>query len=162
VPLLAIGYGIWGVTHDWHLGVDSAVYRAGSLTLLHGQPLYDTMELSTEPQWAKLPFTYPPAAALIFVPLALLPVQLAWTLITLVFLGRLFVTGRRMDALRGLGTFLLLQGLMFAIAPHDASGYWTATLPDTGRIGPVHWAGNQSLNGLLNRATQLAPWASHA
>ena len=257
VPLLAIGYGIWGVTHDWHLGVDSAVYRAGSLTLLHGQPLYDTMELSTEPQWAKLPFTYPPAAALIFVPLALLPVQLAWTLITLVsiaamalsiriaigtlplpsadgprwwasparstivfflvffalepvwrtiflgqinlilmalvmldilvigargsrwggvlvgvaaavkltplvFLGHLFVTGRRMDALRGLGTFLLLQGLMFAIAPHDASRYWTATLPDTGRIGPVHWAGNQSLNGLLNRATQLAPWASHA
>ncbi|MEU7786063.1 glycosyltransferase 87 family protein [Amycolatopsis sp. NPDC049159] len=257
IPLVAIGYGIYGWQHDWVLGVDSAVYRAGALTLLHGDSLYDANTLPNEPWWALLPFTYPPTAALIFVPLAAFPTQISWGLITavslgamalsiriaigalprpsadgprwwasparstivfflvflglepvwrtiflgqinlilmamilldmlvigargsrwggvlvgvaaaikltpLVFLGHLFVTGRRMDAIRGFATFLLLQGLMFLINSHDAAKYWTVTLPDTGRIGPVHWAGNQSLNALMNRATDLAPWASKA
>ncbi|MET8851425.1 glycosyltransferase 87 family protein [Amycolatopsis sp. NPDC004625] len=257
IPLVAIGYGIYGWQHDWVLGVDSAVYRAGALTLLHGDSLYDANTLPNEPWWALLPFTYPPTAALIFVPLAAFPTQISWGLITavslgamalsiriaigalprppadgprwwasparstivfflvflglepvwrtiflgqinlilmamilldmlvigargsrwggvlvgvaaaikltpLVFLGHLFITGRRKDALRGLATFVLLQGLMFLINAHDAAKYWTVTLPDTGRIGPVHWAGNQSLNALMNRATDLAPWASKA
>ncbi|MGW3998586.1 glycosyltransferase 87 family protein [Amycolatopsis sp. NPDC004772] len=257
IPLVAIGYGIYGWQHDWVLGVDSAVYRAGALTLLHGDSLYDANTLPNEPWWALLPFTYPPTAALIFVPLAAFPTQISWGLITavslgamalsirtaigalprpaadgprwwasparstivfflvflglepvwrtiflgqinlilmamilldmlvigargsrwggvlvgvaaaikltpLVFLGHLFITGRRMDALRGLATFIVLQGLMFLINAHDAAKYWTVTLPDTGRIGPVHWAGNQSLNALMNRATDLAPWASKA
>ncbi|MEV4055818.1 glycosyltransferase 87 family protein [Amycolatopsis sp. NPDC049688] len=257
IPLVAIGYGIYGWQHDWVLGVDSAVYRAGALTLLHGDSLYDANTLPDEPWWALLPFTYPPTAALIFVPLAAFPTQISWGLITaislgamalsiriaigalprpaadgprwwasparstivfflvflglepvwrtiflgqinlvlmamilldmlvigargsrwggvlvgvaaaikltpLVFLGHLFITGRRKDALRGLATFVLLQGLMFLINAHDAAKYWTVTLPDTGRIGPVHWAGNQSLNALMNRATDLAPWASKA
>jgi alpha-1,2-mannosyltransferase len=257
IPLFAIGYGIYGWQHDWVLGVDSAVYRAGALTLLHGDSLYDANTLPNEPWWALLPFTYPPTAALIFVPLAAFPTQISWGLITavslgamalsirtaigalprpaadgprwwasparstivfflvflalepvwrtiflgqinlilmamimldmlvigargsrwggvlvgvaaaikltpLVFLGHLFITGRRMDALRGFATFVLLQGLMFLINAHDAAKYWTVTLPDTGRIGPVHWAGNQSLNALMNRATDLAPWASKA
>jgi alpha-1,2-mannosyltransferase len=251
IPLFAIGYGIWGWQHDWVLGVDSAVYRAGALTLLHGDSLYDANTLAPEPWWALLP------AALIFVPLAAFPTQISWGLITavslaamalsiriaigalprpaadgprwwasparstivfflvllalepvwrtiflgqinlilmamilldmlvigtrgsrwggvlvgvaaaikltpLVFLGHLFVTGRRMDAIRGFATFVVLQGLMFLINSHDAAKYWTVTLPDTGRIGPVHWAGNQSLNALMNRATDLAPWASKA
>ncbi|MFD9891206.1 glycosyltransferase 87 family protein [Amycolatopsis sp. NPDC059027] len=256
VPLAAMAYAIWGATHDWHLGVDSAVYRAGALTLLHGDSLYDANTLLPEPSWALLPFTYPPAAAALFVPLAWFPVQLSWGLLTvvtllclalcvriaigalprpaedgprwwasparstivfslvflglepvwrtiflgqinivlmalvmldvlvigargsrwggvlvgvaaaikltpIVFLGHLFITGRRKDAIRGFVTFVLLQGAMFLINPHDAAKYWTQTLPDTGRIGPVHWAGNQSLNALMNRATDLAPWASN-
>ncbi|MEV6875517.1 glycosyltransferase 87 family protein [Amycolatopsis sp. NPDC051128] len=257
IPLVAIGYGLYGWQHDWVLGVDSAVYRAGALTLLHGDSLYDANTLAPEPWWALLPFTYPPTAALFFVPLAAFPTQVSWGLITavslgamalsvriaigalprpaadgprwwasparstivfflvflalepvwrtiflgqinlilmavilldmlvigargsrwggvlvgvaaaikltpLVFLGHLFITGRRMDALRGLATFVVLQGLMFLVNAHDAAKYWTVTLPDTGRIGPVHWAGNQSLNALMNRATDLAPWASKA
>ena len=56
---------------------DLDVYRTGGLSVLRGQPLY-TM-LTQPPQL--LPFTYPPAAALFAVPLALLPwpaAQLAW------------------------------------------------------------------------------------
>ncbi|MEU3625499.1 hypothetical protein BS329_22655 [Amycolatopsis coloradensis] len=257
IPLVAIGFGIWGWQHEWVLGVDSAVYRAGALTLLNGDPLYDSNTLPVEPWWALLPFTYPPTAALLFIPLALVPTQVAWGLLTavsllalalcvriaigalpkpstdgprwwasparstiafflvflglepvwrtiflgqinlilmalvmldilvigargsrwggvlvgvaaavkltpIVFLGHLFITGRRMDAIRGLVTFVVMQGLMFLIIPHDAARYWTYTLPDTGRIGPVHWAGNQSLNALMNRFTELAPWASKA
>ncbi|SDY72238.1 alpha-1,2-mannosyltransferase [Amycolatopsis xylanica] len=256
-PLVAIGVGFWGWQHDWVLGVDSAVYRAGALTLLHGDPLYDANTLIPEPWWALLPFTYPPSAAAFFIPLAFFPTQVAWGLLTavslaalalviriaigalprpaedgprwwasparstlafflvffalepvwrtiflgqiniilmalimldilvigargsrwggvlvgiaaaikltpLVFIGHLFVTGRRMDAVRAFATFIVIQGAMFLINAHDAARYWTVTLPDTGRIGPVHWAGNQSLNALLNRASDLAPWASKA
>jgi alpha-1,2-mannosyltransferase len=257
VPVLAIVVGIIGWLLDWHLGVDSAVYRAGALTLIHGDPLYDASSLANEPYWALLPFTYPPTAALLFVPLATVPLEVAWGALTaisvlslalvvriaigslprpaedaprwwasparstlvfslvflalepvwrtiflgqinlilmamvildvlvicargsrwggilvgiaaavkltpLVFIGHLLVTGKWKDALRALATFVVLQGLMLAIIPHDTVEYWTTTLRDTGRIGPIHWAGNQSLNGLMNRITDLAPWASNA
>ena len=57
--------------------VDLEVYRTSGLSVLQGQPLY-TM-LTQPPQL--LPFTYPPAAALFAVPLALVPwpaAQLVW------------------------------------------------------------------------------------
>ncbi|GHF22939.1 membrane protein [Amycolatopsis deserti] len=256
VPLLALVFGIVGWLLDWRLGVDSAVYRAGAITLLHGDPLYDANTLPPEPWWALLPFTYPPTAALLFVPLAILPVQIAWGVLTaisvlamalvirvaigslptppavrrwwssparatllfslvmlglepvwrtiflgqinlilmavvvldvlvvttrgtrwggvlvgiasavkltpLVFVAHLFLTGRRREAFRAFGVFLGLQLLMLALIPGDTIRYWTKTISDTGRIGPVHWAGNQSLNGLMNRLTDLAPWASKA
>ena len=34
LAVLALGVVVW--LRDWHLGADSAVYRAGALTLLHG------------------------------------------------------------------------------------------------------------------------------
>src|SRR6266542_2041186 len=59
------------------LGVDSAIYRAGALTVLHGDSLYE--QLSTEPSWVHpLPFAYPPVAAILFTPLAILPAQVGW------------------------------------------------------------------------------------
>ncbi|GAB2961031.1 membrane protein [Amycolatopsis acidiphila] len=257
VPVLAITLGVVGWLVDWRLGVDSAVYRAGALTLLHGDPLYDASTLPPEPWWALLPFTYPPTAALLFVPLAIVPTQVAWGVLTavsvlamalvirvaigslpkpvaggarwwssparatlvfsvvllglepvwrtiflgqinlilmalvvldvlvvtsrggrgggimvgvaaavkltpLIFVVHLFLTGKRADAVRALVTFLGLQLLMLLLIPGDTIRYWTKTISDTGRIGPVHWAGNQSLNGLMNRVTDLAPWASKA
>ena len=57
--------------------VDLNVYRTSGLSVLRGQPLYTV--LTQPPQL--LPFTYPPAAALSAVPLALLSwpaAQLAW------------------------------------------------------------------------------------
>ncbi len=57
--------------------VDLDVYRTSGLSVLRGQPLYAM--LTQPPQL--LPFTYPPAAALLAVPLAVLPwpaAQLAW------------------------------------------------------------------------------------
>jgi alpha-1,2-mannosyltransferase len=66
--------------------VDLAVYRAGGLSVLQGQPLYTV--LTQPPQL--LPFTYPPTAALFAVPLALLSwpaAQLAWVPVIYVPLG---------------------------------------------------------------------------
>lgn len=58
--------------HDqWQ--VDVQVYREGAISVLQGRPIYDQM---TQPPQL-LPFTYPPVAALLAVPLALVPFEVA-------------------------------------------------------------------------------------
>ena len=74
LPVIFLGYGLAGWSRGWALGVDSSVYRAGAVLLLHGHSPYDVSDLG----YLHLSFTYPPAAALLFTPLAALPVQLAW------------------------------------------------------------------------------------
>jgi alpha-1,2-mannosyltransferase len=247
VPVGLVLAGIVSWLIDWRLGVDSAVYRSGALALLHGEPLYDSMSLSAEPPWARLPFTYPPTAALLFVPLALFPTQVSWGLLgavsvlgmslvvrvcvealperpswltpgrttlvlslvllgiepvwrtlflgqinlvlltmvvvdvlvlrgrraggvligiaaavkltPLIFVPHLLLTGRRADALRAVGTFVALQALMLLLIPHDFRQFWTHAVTDPARTGPIYWAGNQSLNGLVLRLSDLAPWS---
>ncbi|OZM75322.1 hypothetical protein CFN78_02570 [Amycolatopsis antarctica] len=246
--MLVLGTIAWAAA--WRIGADSAVYRAGALTLLRGEPLYDLEPLATLPDWVRLPFTYPPAAALLFVPLAAVPEGLAWgvlgavsvlalavtirvcardscrwsrwgvvaaltvaalalepvwktlflgqinlilmalvvvdvlvvcapgrssrwggvlvgvaaavKLTPLIFVAHLLFTGRWRDALRGLGTFVALQGLMFALIPGDVAKYWTQAVSDPERVGSVHWIFNQSLNGLLARLSGGASWAGPA
>lgn len=77
----------YGLLHNM---TDLKVYRAGADTVLHDGPLY-RQEL-----WGGLEFTYPPFAAVVFVPLALLPLlgaKLLWwaaiylALVTTVVLG---------------------------------------------------------------------------
>jgi alpha-1,2-mannosyltransferase len=62
-----------------YLGTDFDVYRGAGAAVLNGDSLYDFASS------LKLPFTYPPIAALVFGPLALLPAGVAagvWTLIS--------------------------------------------------------------------------------
>ena len=246
--MLVAGVVSWVI--DWRLGVDSAVYRSGAVALLTGEPLYDNDFLSAEPPWARLPFTYPPTGALLFVPLALFPTQVSWGILAaisvlalalvvriaieatrpswlppakatilitigalalepvwrtlflgqinlilmalvvtdvlvlgtvagrarrlggvlvgvaaavkltpLIFVPHLWLIGRRADAVRALATFAALQALIFAILPHDFARFWTVAVTDPARTGPTFWAGNQSLNGLVLRLSDLAPWA---
>lgn len=248
VPAGVILAGVVSWLIDWRLGVDSAVYRSGAVALLTGEPLYDNDFLSAEPPWARLPFTYPPTGALLFVPLALFATQVSWgvlgalsvlslalvvrvaiqvlptrptwlrparttVLVTvlalglepvwrtlflgqinlilmalvvvdvlvlgrsrhfggvlvgvaaavkltpLIFVPHLWLVGRRADAVRALATFALLQVLIFAIIPHDFRRFWSVAVTNPERTGPTFWAGNQSLNGLMLRLTDLAPWA---
>lgn len=63
--------------------VDVQVYREAGISVLQGRPIYDQM---TQPPQL-LPFTYPPVAALLAVPLALVPFPVAawgWTIAQLV------------------------------------------------------------------------------
>ncbi|MBM7460829.1 glycosyltransferase 87 family protein [Rhodococcus coprophilus] len=89
-----IGAGVAFVAHDRLLGftdyyglfgngVDALVYRHGGLTARTSDPLYSFFLFET------LPFTYPPFAALMFVPLSLLSVAgtaIAVNLVNLVLL----------------------------------------------------------------------------
>jgi alpha-1,2-mannosyltransferase len=71
--LLTAAYVIAGQRHP---GMDSTVYQAGALAVLHGYPLYESLHIPAP--WADLPFTYPPVAALFFLPLAPLPLHGTW------------------------------------------------------------------------------------
>lgn len=245
IALLVLGFGVIVWLAGWHLGADSAVYRAGALTLVHGDPLYTRDVLTALPGWVRLPFTYTPAAAPLFLPLALVPSGLVWGVIAflsvvalivvitvvssspgrsfkwwalpagtaaalalepvwktlflgqinlilmafvvldvlvlsargsrwagvligvaaaikltpLIFVPHLFFTGRWKDGLRALGTFVALEAVMFAVIPVDAARFWRDSATDPSRVGSVHWIFNQSLNGLVNRATHLSPWS---
>ncbi|WP_103353135.1 glycosyltransferase 87 family protein [Amycolatopsis sp. CA-128772] len=249
LALLVFAFGVVVWLAGWHLGADSAVYRAGALTLVHGDPLYTRDVLTALPDWVRLPFTYTPAAAPLFLPLALVPSGLVWGVIAflsvvglivvitvvssppggssllgrswwalpagtaialvlepvwktlflgqinlilmafvvldvlvlsargsrwagvligvaaaikltpLIFVPHLFFTGRWKDGLRALGTFVALEAVMFAVIPVDAARFWRDSATDPSRVGSVHWIFNQSLNGLVNRATELAPWS---
>ena len=59
--------------------IDLGVYRAGGRTWLHRADLYGQLPLI---QGLPLPFTYPPIAAVLLAPLALLPMAAAGTLLT--------------------------------------------------------------------------------
>ena len=66
--------------------IDIDVYRAGAAALLDGDNLYTR---DYEVSGIRLPFTYPPLAAMLFVPLALVPYPVAligWTLGSVVLL----------------------------------------------------------------------------
>lgn len=76
IAFIVTGFIVWFM--HGRMGVDSAVYRAGGIALLTGEPLYAEMTLKAEPWWAQLPFTYAPFGALMFVPLTILPTTVAW------------------------------------------------------------------------------------
>ncbi len=79
--------------------VDLDVYRLGSAALLHGQALYGTLPPTGDGQ--SLLFTYPPFAAIVLAPLALLPYWAACLALTLLTLGVLAVV--LVTVLRALG-----------------------------------------------------------
>ncbi len=59
--------------------LDADVYAVGGRRLLDGLPLYDGAFPTSVDIW--LPFTYPPVAAVLFAPLAVLPLQLTFLLV---------------------------------------------------------------------------------
>jgi alpha-1,2-mannosyltransferase len=63
---------------------DLRVYRGAGRLILGGGPLYDTRI------WEWAPFTYPPFAALVFTPLALLPLAVDEVLVTVVGAAALY------------------------------------------------------------------------
>ncbi|OXM54209.1 glycosyltransferase 87 family protein [Amycolatopsis alba] len=92
MTVLAVVALIWWVSAT-PLGVDSSVYRAGGLAVVHGESLYSP--LLALPGWApELPFTYPPFAALLFTSLTALPTQLCWGLLALAAAPSLYCTLR--------------------------------------------------------------------
>ncbi len=110
--LLAVMYALTG---DWS-GQDLDVYRAGGSAVLHGHGLYDaSFQTPTH-----LKFTYPPFAAAIFVPLAVLPQSTAialWAFCTILAAGALVAVsskaalGSRVDR-RSLPYLIVFGGML--------------------------------------------------
>ena len=85
VPVV-LRYLVFWPLDQWQ--VDVEVYREAGVSILTGRPVYAA--LTEAPQL--LPFTYPPFAALLAVPLAMMPFGAAgwlWTALRLAFLSGL-------------------------------------------------------------------------
>jgi alpha-1,2-mannosyltransferase len=90
--------------------LDLDVYRLGSTVLLHGGTLYGTLPLTQN--GLRLPFTYPPFAAIALAPLALPPLWLATLVMTAVTVILLAVVLRTL----GLARLPLFGALLSAVA----------------------------------------------
>ncbi len=76
----------------------------------------------------------------------------------LIFIPHLLLTGRKADALRATVTFIALQAFAWIALPSDSVRYWTSAIL-TGNGNRMYDAANQSINGLVERFTGLAPSA---
>lgn len=70
VSLRTVNFDAIGSSEFWRYHIDIDVYREGAKAFLRGENLY-TQDYSVAD--IKLPFTYPPLAAILFAPLAVLP-----------------------------------------------------------------------------------------
>ncbi|MDX8029055.1 glycosyltransferase 87 family protein [Lentzea sp. BCCO 10_0856] len=117
VPAVVAGafllFGLVGWLGGLHLGMDSAVYRSGALAVLNGEALYGHLT-ATPDWWVDLPFTYPPIAAVLFLPLALLPIQLVWAVFAA---GTALGVGAVLRWSTGRMPSLLLLALAFSLEP---------------------------------------------
>lgn len=104
LAVVAVGFLCWrsGVP----LGLDCSVYRAGAAAVLHGQSPY--VHLASP---GGLPFIYPPIAAILMTPLALVPQLVAWGLVTVLSAVGLGVVVRTCSGGRP-GTALLVGVLV--------------------------------------------------
>jgi alpha-1,2-mannosyltransferase len=119
VPFAFLGYGLAGWSRGWALGVDSSVYRGGAALLLHGHSPYDVSGMG----YLRLSFTYPPSAALLFTPLAVLPAQLAWavmasaSVLALVIVIRVAIAAVPYWRFPAAWSILLLTAAMLCLVP---------------------------------------------
>jgi alpha-1,2-mannosyltransferase len=84
VTFFLLSYSRHGVSFGPYR-IDLDVYRIGSRVWLRGGNLYGTLPLTSS--GARLPFSYPPLAAVLLAPLSLIPMTAATTVLTLASIG---------------------------------------------------------------------------
>ena len=91
--ILAIaGWAVWRVLGHLPYRIDVDVYRMGGRAWLDGRPLYADGATFATQGGIDLPFTYPPLAAVLFSPLAVLPLQAAEVVITVITFALLWLS----------------------------------------------------------------------
>jgi alpha-1,2-mannosyltransferase len=113
------------------LPIDLDVYRAGARVLLHGTPLY------RQSVTAGLDFTYPPLAAIVFVPLALLPPTGTQILVDAANLALLWFVCHRSLLAIGLRPG---RGLLAATSLAAGLSFWLDPVRTTVYLGQVNLA----------------------
>jgi alpha-1,2-mannosyltransferase len=109
VAAQVVVFALWPAAHA--LLIDLQVYRAGGEHVLAGAPLYEGGVL------LDLPFVYPPFAAALFAPLALLPLGLLKLLWTAAGVGLLAFVVHRVAPRTGVAVAVLLAVLATALDP---------------------------------------------
>jgi alpha-1,2-mannosyltransferase len=92
LAVAALGYVAWTLFGHTPYRIDIDIYQMGGQAWLDGHPLYTGDVLFNTPIGLKLPFTYPPLAAIAFCPFAWLHMPAASVAITLLTLLLLIVS----------------------------------------------------------------------
>ena len=82
--VLAAARACWQLFGHLPYRIDVDVYRMGGRAWLDGQPLYADGAMFHTRGGLDLPFTYPPLAAIVFSPLALVSLPVASVIITII------------------------------------------------------------------------------
>jgi alpha-1,2-mannosyltransferase len=83
---------------------------------------------------------------------ALVGLAAAIKLTPLVFLAYFAVAREWRSLLRGIGVFIGVTAVSWAVLPGDSAHYWFHEVTDAGRTGQLGNVSNQSWNGMVNRA----------
>lgn len=117
VPALAIAL-TWLVVHTGTRHLDLEVYRIGVQTWLDGGDIYGSLPTTSE--GIALPFIYPPFAALLMVPLTVVPMAVAWVMLlglSVLSLGVTFyVVARRLWPSGGRGAALSASSIALPLS----------------------------------------------
>ena len=92
LTLAAVGWAGWRLLGHVTYRIDIDVYRMGGRAWLDGKPLYADGATFETQVGLELPFTYPPLAAIVFAPFALLPLSAAGAVITVTTFTLLIVS----------------------------------------------------------------------
>ncbi len=92
VAAAALGHVAWNLFGHTPYRIDIDIYQMGGQAWLDGRPLYTGDVLFPTPIGLKLPFTYPPLAAIAFCPFAWLQMPAASVAITAITLALLIVS----------------------------------------------------------------------
>ncbi len=96
----------------------------------------------------------------------LVGVAAAIKLTPLIFLFYFVVDRDRRSLLRGIGAFIVVTGVSWAVLPTDSTRFWFHQVTDATRTGVLGVVSNQSWNGMVHRApfngghTGTAVWAA--
>ena len=104
--------------------LDADVYAIGGRRLLDGLPLYEGSFPTTE--GTRLPFTYPPIAAVLFASLAMIPLPAVFVLVTGLSIAALW------------WVLKVVVGKLGGVRPADAAWYALALAAALLWFGPVH------------------------
>ncbi len=137
VAAAALGWAAWHLFGHTPYRIDIDVYQMGAQAWLDGRPLYRGDVLFLTPIGLKLPFTYPPLAAIVFCPFAWLRMPAASVAITLITLVLLIVsTAIVLAGLDVWSTSRLLPG------PARLRQLWLSVIivaPATIWLEPISW-----------------------
>jgi alpha-1,2-mannosyltransferase len=108
--------------YNWHVPIDLGVYRAGGDAVIHSKTLYGHAFGAHFNMPIRLPFTYPPFAAIVFVVLAIWPWQWAmvgWFIISFAAFAYLVWEGFRPIITRPLVLACLCAALIWIVSVTD-------------------------------------------
>lgn len=123
--------------YRWHVPIDLGVYRAGGDAVIHSKTLYGHAFGARFNMPIRLPFTYPPFAAIVFVLLAIWPWQWAmvgWFIISFCAFGYLVWEGFGPLLARFRRHPVLVLGVLCAVL------LWIVSVTDTLWFGQVNLA----------------------